>query len=462
MADGRHELCIARGAGFVPGTLTHISLGSPGSNDCGQPVIGRHDRHQRHDPTFNGTADPGTTVALMEGTTVLGQTTAANVSGDWSIMVPDVDALSTGDHDVRRSFHEQTGRPVLRHDDRPNRDYADIQRPVLAVDSLRDSDHDPFRRHFRVGVSTGTVAITLDGDEEDAPIGPTGTFSFVFDTSSFHVSHGAYGITYAYEPSGLKPAFRHQWHGHADGEQVRLQLHDRQRQQTYGTAATWRRTCRPRSTRGSTARTWRSATPARGTRARPTCGTYAITGVVADGTGLASDYAVTLTNGTLTVNKYAFSYTIGNDSQTYGTAATLAADLPATIDTRVNGAEPVDQLHQHGATRPRPTWARTPSPAWWPTARVWPSDYAVTLTDGTLTVNQYAFSYTIGNDSQTYGTAANLAADLGHDRHAGQRRRTWRSATAARGTRPRPTWHLRHHRRGVRRHGSGRATTRSL
>src|SRR6202008_4509334 len=46
--------------------------------------------------------------------------------------------------------------------------------------------------------------------------------------------------------------------------------------------------------------------------------TYAITGALSDGTGLASDYTVTLTNGTLTVNPFAFNYTIGNDSQTYG------------------------------------------------------------------------------------------------------------------------------------------------
>ena len=92
----------------------------------------------------------------------------------------------------------------------------------------------------------------MDGVEEDAPIGPTGTFSFVFDTSSFHVSHGPDGITDAYEPSGLNPL-------------------------------------------------------------------SAINGT-----------------GTLTVNKYAFSYTIGNDQQTYGTAATLD-HLSATIDTLVNG-----------------------------------------------------------------------------------------------------------------------------
>ena len=40
---------------------------------------------------------------------------------------------------------------------------------------------------------------------------------------------------------------------------------------------------------------------------------------------------------TLTVRPHAFSYAIGNDSQTYGSPANLAGDLPGTIGTGVNG-----------------------------------------------------------------------------------------------------------------------------
>ena len=54
-------------------------------------------------------------------------------------------------------------------------------------------------------------------------------------------------------------------------------------------------------------------------------------------TGLASNYDVTLTCGTLTVNPYAFTYTIADDSQTYGTAADFVTDLGTTINTGVNG-----------------------------------------------------------------------------------------------------------------------------
>ena len=128
---------------------------------------------------------------------------------------------------------------------------------------------------------------------------------------------------------------------------------------------------------------------------------------------------MTLTNGTLTVNPYAFSYTIGNDSQTYGTPADLAADLRPR-STRGSTARTWRSATAARATRPRPTWAlrhhrrgvRRQGLA---------SDYTVTLTNGTLTVNQYAFSYTIGNDSQTYGTPPTWRPTCRPPSHRGQR-----------------------------------------
>ncbi len=140
-------------------------------------------------------------------------------------------------------------------------------------------------------------------------------------------------------------------------------------------------------------------------------GSDAVTGTLSSGTGQLSDYSVTLTNGTLTVNPFAFSYLIGNDSQTYGSPANLTADLPATINTGVNG-ETLDI--NYGSTGDTAT-AHVGSCAITGalssgTGQL--SDYSVTLTNGTLTVNPFAFSYTIGNDSQTYGNSANLTADL--------------------------------------------------
>jgi len=74
-----------------------------------------------------------------------------------------------------------------------------------------------------------------------------------------------------------------------------------------------------------------------GDTATANVGTYAITGTPANGTGLLSNYNVTLTNGTLTVNKASVRYTISNDSQSYGTPANLAHDLGTTISTGING-----------------------------------------------------------------------------------------------------------------------------
>ena len=66
-------------------------------------------------------------------------------------------------------------------------------------------------------------------------------------------------------------------------------------------------------------------------------GNYAITGVVGNGTGLASNYSVNLTNGTLTVNQKAINYTIGDAQHDYGSVVDFATALPATFLTGVNG-----------------------------------------------------------------------------------------------------------------------------
>jgi hypothetical protein len=141
-------------------------------------------------------------------------------------------------------------------------------------------------------------------------------------------------------------------------------------------------------------------------------GTYAITGTVSNGTGLASNYTVTLTNGTLTVNPAQISYTIGNDKQTYGSPANLAADLPSSFSTGING-ETLDITYSSSGDTPTAnvgTYAITGTLS---NGTGLLSNYIVTLNSGTLTVNPASISHTIGNDSQTYGSPANLAADLG-------------------------------------------------
>ena len=150
------------------------------------------------------------------------------------------------------------------------------------------------------------------------------------------------------------------------------------------------------------------------TTAHVQSGGYAIMGTLANGTGLTTDYAVTFTTGTLTVNPYTFNHVIGSASQTYGTAANLGTAVGTTIATGVNGQNLAITYSSAGDT---PT-AHVQSGGYAITGAVsngtgLTTDYTVTLTNGTLTVNPYSFGYTIGSTSQTYGAAVNLATSLG-------------------------------------------------
>ncbi len=137
-----------------------------------------------------------------------------------------------------------------------------------------------------------------------------------------------------------------------------------------------------------------------------------VTGISVTGSA-AGNYVLGNTTGTTTANiiPAAVSYTIGNDSQTYGTAANLSKDLPGTIATGVNGENLSIAYVSTGdtGTAHAGTYAITGS-ATGGTGLA--SDYAVSLTSGTLTVNPAALSYTIGSDSQSYGNPANLSKDL--------------------------------------------------
>ncbi len=179
--------------------------------------------------------------------------------------------------------------------------------------------------------------------------------------------------------------------------------------QTYGTAAVLSATILPTGVNGETLAINTSST---GASAIAHAGSYAITGAVGDGTGKASDYTVTLTNGKLTVNPYAFTYMIGNDSQTYGSAANLAGALGTSIPTGVNGQNLAITYGSSGATATAHVGSYDITGAVGDGTGL-ASDYTVTFTSGKLTVNAFAFTYAIGNDSQTYGTAANLAHDVG-------------------------------------------------
>ena len=141
-------------------------------------------------------------------------------------------------------------------------------------------------------------------------------------------------------------------------------------------------------------------------------GGYAITGSPSGGTGLMSDYSVTLKNGTLTVNPYAFTYQIGTAGQTYGTAVILSSKLGTTIPTGVGG-QTLDIAYTSSGDTATANAGSYSIMGTLSGGTGLLSNYSVTLKYGTLTVNPYAFTYQIGNDAQTYGTAANLASALG-------------------------------------------------
>ena len=95
--------------GFQPGALdsTPPALPSiPDMTDSSDTGVSFTDNITRtNTPSFSGTADPGTTIALMEGATVLGQTTAA-LDGTWTIASS---TLSDGDHNIFTRSTDQAG-----------------------------------------------------------------------------------------------------------------------------------------------------------------------------------------------------------------------------------------------------------------------------------------------------------------------------------------------------------------
>ena len=128
-----------------------------------------------------------------------------------------------------------------------------------------------------------------------------------------------------------------------------------------------------------------------------------ITGALSDGTGLASDYSVTLTSGNLTVTPYAFSYAIANDSHVYGTVDNFSTLAPL-IATGVNGQNLDISYSSTGNTATAHVGSSSPITGTLTNGTGLATDYNVTLVSGNLTVTPYAFSYTIASDNHAYGT----------------------------------------------------------
>ena len=91
-------------------------------------------------------------------------------------------------------------------------------------------------------------------------------------------------------------------------------------------------------------------------------------------TGTANYNSIASTTITDTINKYAFTYPIANDSQTYGFPANLATALGTTIATGVNGqnlditySSTGDTAFATVGTYPSPVCSRAAAPACCPT-----------------------------------------------------------------------------------------------
>ncbi|HEU4414201.1 MAG TPA: MBG domain-containing protein [Candidatus Angelobacter sp.] len=127
-----------------------------------------------------------------------------------------------------------------------------------------------------------------------------------------------------------------------------------------------------------------SITAALSTAADPTSavGTYPIVATLIDPTNKLSNYSVTITNGALTINPAALSVTAANASRLFGTPNPQFSG----IITGIKNGDPIGATYSTTAVASSPvgTYAITP-------ALVDPAgklgNYAVTSTDGTLTIN---------------------------------------------------------------------------
>ena len=157
-----------------------------------------------------------------------------------------------------------------------------------------------------------------------------------------------------------------------------------------------------------------------------------------------------LTNGVLTINPATISYTIGNASHAYGGAPAWPATC-GRVRHGVNGQNLSIAYSGAGNTATADVGSSRDYRCGLhgTGAAGLTSDYRVKLTNGALTINPEAFSYTIGNGSHVYGSTDDLAADLGATFDTGINSQNLNIAYAAPATRRRPLSAVPHHRRGL-------------
>jgi ELWxxDGT repeat protein len=255
-----------------------------------------------------------------------------------------------------------------------------------------------------------SVQVTLDGVTQSALLDSSDSFSVSFETSALNVSDSPYTIAVNYNGDGN--------FGPATGSSTlavtpySFTYQIGNDSQSYGSLANLANDLGTTINTGVNDENLDIAYSSTGNQVTADVSTYALTGVVSDGTGLLSNYSVTLLDGALTVTPYAFTYQIANDSQTYGSPANLANDLGTTINTGVND-ENLDIAYSSTGDQVTADVSAYALTGLISDGTGLLSNYSVTLLDGALTVTPYAFTYQIANDSQTYGNPADLANDLG-------------------------------------------------
>ena len=142
-----------------------------------------------------------------------------------------------------------------------------------------------------------------------------------------------------------------------------------------------------------------------GSAATAAIGTYNIVPSAATGTGL-TNYAITYTNGILTVNQATLTITASAASKTYGTVASLTAYTTSGLVNSDAVSSVTLSSTGTAAAAAVGTYNIIPSGA----TGTGLTNYAITYTNGTLTVNQATLTITASAASKTYGTVASLTA----------------------------------------------------
>jgi len=121
---------------------------------------------------------------------------------------------------------------------------------------------------------------------------------------------------------------------------------------------------------------------------------------------------------TAIVSPATLSVTASAQTKTYGQSLTFGSGSTQFSNSGLQNGETIGSVtlavNNNGGAATAPaggSYTITPSAATGGTFT--PSNYTITYNTGTLTVNKYTFTYTIPNDSQTYGSPANFATDLG-------------------------------------------------